>query len=120
MQKNWEISQLCKRFYGTLFSNALSGVTLCRYLRIFPYPDQIFANSEKKDQNEISRLGLEQAESIYTVAASRLASDNKGDIGIFRNITDIRLLTSDVMQELAGMLKLKSRIYLQFKFWVQD
>jgi hypothetical protein len=99
-----------------LFSNALSGVTLCRYLRIFPYPDRIFANSEKKDQNELSRLGLELAEFIYTLAESRLASDNKEDIAIFRNITDIRLLTSEVMQELAGMLKLKSRIYLQFNF----
>jgi hypothetical protein len=99
-----------------LFSNALSGVTLCCYLRIFPYPDQIFANSEKKDKNELSLLGLELAEFIYTVAESRFASDNKGELAIFRKSTDIRLFTSEVMQELAGMLKLKSRIYLPFNF----
>jgi len=86
------------------------------YLRIFPDPDQIFANSEKKDQNELSPLGLELAEFIYTLAESRFASDNKGDIAIFRNITDIRLFTSEVMQALAGILKLNRRIYLQFNF----
>jgi hypothetical protein len=99
-----------------LFSNALSGVTLCRYLRIFPYPDQIFANSEKKAQNELSWLGLELAEFIYTLAKSRFASDNKGELAIFRKSTDARHLTSEIMQELAGMLKLKSRIYLPFNF----
>lgn len=41
-----EISQLYKLYYDRLFSNTLSGVTLCRYVRIFQYLDRIFANSE--------------------------------------------------------------------------
>ncbi len=32
--------------YGILFSNAISGVTLCRYVRIFQYLDEIFSASE--------------------------------------------------------------------------
>ncbi len=46
-----EISQLYKRehHYSRLFSKQLSGVTLCRYVRIFQYLDQIFAASEKAE-----------------------------------------------------------------------
>ncbi|MBD2178457.1 AIPR family protein [Pseudanabaena sp. FACHB-1998] len=44
-----EVSQLYKRehYYSTLFSNRLSGITLCRYVRIFAYLDGIFAASER-------------------------------------------------------------------------
>lgn len=44
-----EISQLYKRenYYSTLFSDRLSGITLCRYVRIFTYLDGIFAASER-------------------------------------------------------------------------
>jgi hypothetical protein len=44
-----EVSQLYKRenYYSTLFSDRLSGVTLCRYVRIFTYLDGIFAASER-------------------------------------------------------------------------
>lgn len=43
-----EVSQLYKRehYYSTLFSDRLSGITLCRYVRIFTYLDGIFAASE--------------------------------------------------------------------------
>jgi AIPR protein len=46
-----EISQLYKReyHYSTIFSEQLSGVTLCRYVRIFQYLDQIFAASERAE-----------------------------------------------------------------------
>jgi hypothetical protein len=46
-----EISQLYKReyHYSTLFSNELSGIMLCRYVRIFQYLDSIFAASEKAE-----------------------------------------------------------------------
>jgi hypothetical protein len=44
-----EIGQLYKRYYSTLFSNELSGIILCRYVRIFQYLDQIFAASEKAE-----------------------------------------------------------------------
>lgn len=133
-----EISQLYKRYYGILFNDAISGVTLCRYVRIFQYLDEIFSASEKaatgqqkkfykhgrffildilarrnkpllnkhevylseNDKIELSRIGLEIAEIVYTVAESNFASDNKGYLGIFRNITDVKPLTSEVMQEL--------------------
>lgn len=44
-----EVSQLYKRenYYATLFSDQLSGITLCRYVRIFTYLDEIFAASER-------------------------------------------------------------------------
>lgn len=133
-----EISQLYKRYYVILFSDAISGVTLCRYVRIFQYLDEIFSASEKAatgqqkkfykhgrffildilarrnksllnkhevylsedDQIQLSRIGLEIAEVVYTVAESNFASDNKGYLAIFRNITDVKPLTSEVMQEL--------------------
>lgn len=133
-----EISQLYKRYYDILFSDGLSGVTLCRYVRIFQYLDEIFSASEKAatgqqkkfyrhgkffimdilgrrckpllnkhevhlsedDKIELSRIGIEIAEVIYTIAESNFASDNKGYLAIFRNITDIKPLTSDVMKEL--------------------
>lgn len=133
-----EISQLYKHYYDILFSDGISGVTLCRYVRIFQYLDQIFSASEKAatnqqkkfykhgrffildilarrnklllnkhevylsedDKIELSRIGLEIAEIVYTVAESNFASDNKGYLAIFRNITDVKPLTSEVMQEL--------------------
>lgn len=134
-----EISQLYKRYYGILFSDAISGVTLCRYVRIFQYLDQIFANSEKaetenrrkmfyrhgrffilnifsrhyklllnkpevdlseSDKTQFSRISFDLAELIYNIAESRFASDNKGYLAIFRNITDVQPLTNEVMQEL--------------------
>ena len=42
-----EIGQLYKRHYETLFSSEISGVTLCRYVRIFQYLDGIFESSER-------------------------------------------------------------------------
>lgn len=133
-----EISQLYKRYYDILFSDGISGVTLCRYVRIFQYLDEIFSASEnaatgqqkkfykhgrffiidilgrrykpllnkhevylsEDDKMQLSRIGLELAEVVYTVAESRFASDNKGYLAIFRNITDVKPLTSEVMQEL--------------------
>ena len=133
-----EISQLYKRYYDILFSDRLSGVTLCRYVRIFQYLEEIFSASEnaatgqqkkfykhgrffildllarrskpllnkhevylsEDDKMQLSRIGLELAEVVYTVAESRFASDNKGYLAIFRNITDVMPLTSEVMQEL--------------------
>lgn len=52
------------------------------------------------DKMQLSRIGLEIAEVVYTVAESNFASDNKGYLAIFRNITDVKPLTSEVMQEL--------------------
>jgi len=52
------------------------------------------------DKMQLSRIGLELAEVVYTVAESNFASDNKGYLAIFRNITDVKPLTSQVMQEL--------------------
>ncbi|MEG4802476.1 AIPR family protein [Microcoleus sp. ARI1-B5] len=133
-----EISQLYKHYYVILFNDGISGVTLCRYVRIFQYLDEIFSASEKAatnqqkkfykhgrffildilarrykpllnkhevslsedDKMQLSRIGLELAEVVYTVAESRFASDNKGYLAIFRNITDVKPLTSEVMQEL--------------------
>ncbi|MBG1267407.1 AIPR family protein [Nostoc sp. WHI] len=137
-----EISQLYKReyHYSTLFSEQLSGVTLCRYVRIFQYLDQIFAASEKAetenrrkmfykhgrffildilsrrykplldkpevaisqdDQTELSRITLELAELIYTIAESLFGNNQKGYLAIFKSLTDVVPLTSAVMQELA-------------------
>jgi hypothetical protein len=134
-----DISQLYKRYYPTLFSNELSGITLCRYVRIFQYLDQIFEDSRKaetetrrknfyqhgrlfildilsrrykslinkpevnlsqNDLTELSRIGIEIAELIYTLAESQFASDEKGYLAIFRSLTDVKSLTSAVMQNL--------------------
>jgi hypothetical protein len=136
-----EISQLYKReyHYSTLFSEQLSGITICRYVRIFQYLDQIFTNSQKAetenrrkkfyqhgrffildilsrrykslinkpevdlsqdDQTELSRIALELAELIYTIAESLFGNNQKGYLAIFRSLTDVVPLTSAVMQEL--------------------
>jgi hypothetical protein len=44
-----EVGRLYKRehYYSTLFSDQLSGITLCRYMRIFAHLDGIFAASER-------------------------------------------------------------------------
>jgi hypothetical protein len=133
-----EIGQLYKRYYSNLFSNELSGILLCRYVRIFQYLDGIFTNSEsvatgkqktfykhgrffildilsrrckplinkpevdlsQDDQTELSRIALEIAESIYTIAESQFGNNQKGYLAIFKNLTDVVPLTSAVMQEL--------------------
>lgn len=41
-----EIGQLYKRYYLTLFSDKISGIMLCRYVRIFQYLEGIFSASE--------------------------------------------------------------------------
>ncbi|XWK88320.1 MAG: AIPR family protein [Phormidium sp.] len=41
-----ESGQLYKSYYSTLFNNSISGITLCRYVRIFQYLDKIFSASE--------------------------------------------------------------------------
>ncbi|MBD2148053.1 AIPR family protein [Sphaerospermopsis sp. FACHB-1194] len=133
------LNLLYKDHYSTLFSNELSGITLCRYVRIFEYLDQIFENSRKAetetrrknfyqhgrlfilnvlsrrykplinkpevnlsqdDMTELSNVGIELAELIYTLAESQFASDEKGYLAIFRSLTDVQQLTSKVMQEL--------------------
>ncbi len=136
-----EISQLYKReyHYSTLFSDQLSGITLCRCVRIFQYLDEIFTASEssatgkqkafyrhgklfildifsrrnkalinkpeidlsESDKDNLSRTAIEIAELIYTLAESRFATDNKGYLAIFKNLTDVVPLMSKVMQELA-------------------
>lgn len=137
-----EISQLYKReyHYSTLFSEQLSGIMLCRYVRIFQYLDRIFTNSQKAetenrrknlyqhgrffildilsrrykplinkpevdlsqdDQTELSRIALELAELIYTLAESQFGNNQKGYLAIFRSLTDVVPLTNTVMQELA-------------------
>jgi hypothetical protein len=133
------LNLLYKDHYSTLFRNELSGITLCRYVRIFEYLDQIFENSRKAetetrrknfyqhgrlfilnilsrgykplinkpevnlsqdDMTELSNVGIELAELIYTLAESQFASDEKGYLAIFRSLTDVQQLTSKVMQEL--------------------
>lgn len=133
------LNLLYKDHYSTLFSNELSGITLCRYVRIFEYLDQIFEDSRKAetatrrknfyqhgrlfilnilsrrykplinkpevnlsqdDMTELSNVGIELAELIYTLAESQFASDEKGYLAIFRSLTDVQQLTSKVMQEL--------------------
>ncbi|MCM0592111.1 MAG: AIPR family protein [Gloeotrichia echinulata DVL01] len=137
-----EISQLYKReyHYSTLFSEQLSGIILCRYVRIFQYLDQIFTNSQKAetenrrkkfyqhgrffilyilsrcykplinkpevdlsqdDETELSRIALELAELIYTLAESKFGNNQKGYFAIFKSLTDVVPLTSNVIQELA-------------------
>jgi hypothetical protein len=135
-----EIGQLYKRYYSSLFSNELSGILLCRYVRIFQYLDRIFTNSQKAetenrrkkfyqhgrffildilsrrykplinkpevdlsqdDETELSRIALELAELIYTLAESQFGNNQKGYLAIFRSLTDVVPLTSTVMQELA-------------------
>ena len=135
-----EIGQLYKRYYSTLFSDKISGVMLCRYVRIFQYLDGIFSASENSatgrqkmfykhsrffildilgrrnkrlinkvgidlsddDKIELSRIALEFAELIYNIAESQFASDPKGYLAIFKNLTDVKLLTGAIMQELAS------------------
>jgi len=134
------ISELYERYYTELFSNSLSGVILCRYVRIFQYLDRIFTDSEtaaqgsdkmfyrhgrffilnilsrchkrllnkpeiilsESDRTELSRIGLELAESIYRVTESQFGNDRRTYLTIFRNLTDVQSLTSLVMQELTS------------------
>lgn len=60
------------------------------------------ANLSENDMQEFSRIGTNLAESIYTIAESQFASDEKGYLAIFRSLTDVEQLTSKVMQELAN------------------
>ncbi|MEB3884995.1 AIPR family protein [Lyngbya sp. CCY1209] len=52
------------------------------------------------DKIELSRIGLELAELIYTVAESQ-CDRQKGYLAIFRNLTDVEPLARAVMQRLA-------------------
>jgi hypothetical protein len=137
------LNLLYKDHYSKLFSNELSGITLCRYVRIFEYLDQIFEDSHKAetdtrrknfyqhgrlfilnilsrrykplinkpeanlsqdDMTELSNVGIELAELIYTLAQSLFAGDQKGYLAIFRTLADVEQLTSKVMQELGNRL----------------
>jgi hypothetical protein len=139
-----EIGQLYevnREFYPSLFRDGLSGIRLCRAVRIFDYLNAIFASSEAAetdwyrrmfyrhgryfilhvlarrhqpllqtaettlsvaDQTELSRVVLELAELIYTVAES-LFRRTKGYLSIFRNMTDAEPLAREVMRRLAQL-----------------
>lgn len=127
-------------YYDALFNKNLSGIKLCRYVRIFQYLDGIFSASENAatgrqkmfykhgrffildilgrrnkplinkveielsdhDKIELSQIALELAELIYNIAESQFASYPKRYLAIFKNLTDVGLLTGAVMQELAS------------------
>jgi hypothetical protein len=125
-------------FYPTLFNESLSGIRLCRSVRIFEYLNGIFAASEiaetdffrrmfyrhgrffilcilarrrpdlfakaeynlsEADKADLSRVTIEIAETIYTVAEARFQRA-KGYLSVFRNNTDAEPLARDVMQRL--------------------
>lgn len=126
-------------YHPKLYKDNLSGVHLCRYVRIFEYLDSIFAASEaaetdwyrrmfyrhgryfvlhimarrhrslldkpeivlsEADKMELSRVTLELAELIYTVAES-MFNRMKGYLSVFRNLTDSEPLAKDVMKLLS-------------------
>ncbi|MEO3704490.1 hypothetical protein [Trichormus azollae] len=58
-------------------------------------------NLSQDDMTELSRTPIELAEVIYTLAESQFPGNEKGYLGIFRSLTEIKSLTSVVMQELA-------------------
>ncbi|UVT16033.1 MAG: AIPR family protein [Nitrospira sp.] len=127
-------------YYKGLFRDDLTGVRLCRAVRIYRHLMCIFLASElaemphsrrkmfyrhgaffilhilarrhrslvdkpqmdlaEDDQAELSRVGLEIAELIYTVAEEKF-QQLVGYLSIFRNITDAEMLASEVMQRLA-------------------
>lgn len=138
-----EIGQIHDRtgaYYKTLFRNDLTGVRLCRAVRIYRYLTGIFVASEsvegpysrrrmfyrhgplfilhilarrqrslvdkpqkdlsENDKAELSRVGLELAELIYTAAEAKF-QQMIGYLSIFRNITDAEMLAQDVMQRLS-------------------
>lgn len=127
-------------FYPTLFRDGLTGVQLCRTVRIYQYLMDILnaselaeaAHSRRKmfyrhgklfilhvlarrhrsliekpnmdlsveDKTELSRVGIELAELIYTAAEAMFQQDT-GYLAIFRNTTDAEQLAANVMQRLA-------------------
>jgi hypothetical protein len=54
----------------------------------------------ESDKSELSRIGIELAELIYTVAEAQF-QQLTGYLSIFRNTTDAEMLASYVMQQLA-------------------
>lgn len=136
-----EVGQLYKRehYYSTLFSDQLSGITLCRYMRIFAYLDGIFAASERAatgrqkmfyrhgkffvfhilsrrnqvllnkpeislsgaDITELSRTVNDLDALIFNISESLFASDSKSYLSIFKSLTDVVPLKSQVMQQLS-------------------
>jgi hypothetical protein len=70
-----------------------------RYKSLINKPE---VNLSQNDLTELSRIGIEIAELIYTLSESQFASDEKGYLAIFRSLTDVKSLTSVVMQELAN------------------
>lgn len=54
----------------------------------------------ESDKTEFSRISLEVAELIYNITEAQFASEHKGYLAIFKNSTDVKPLTSQVMQEL--------------------
>ena len=139
-----EIGQLYERngeIYPSLFRQSLSGVHLCRAVRIYDYLNGILFNSEltggnyyrrmffrhgryfvlhilarrsrplldkpelelsEADKLDSSRLVLELAEIIFTVAEARF-NHVIGYLAIFRNATDALPLAQDVMKRLTEM-----------------
>ena len=53
-----------------------------------------------EDKTELSRVGIELAELIYTAAEAMFQQDT-GYLAIFRNTTDAEQLAANVMQRLA-------------------
>ena len=68
-----------------------------RYKPLINKPE---ANLSTDDMTELSRIAIELAELIYTIAESQFSSNEKGYLAIFKNLTDVVPLTSVVMQEL--------------------
>ncbi len=137
-----EIGQLYDQtgsLYPALFHGGLTGISLCRQIRVYQYLDNILSASvyaetdmfrrafyrhgrffilhilarrhrpliikpeltlSIPDQTELSRLTLELAETIYTVAEARF-NRVKGYLSVFRNHTDSEPLSRDVMLRLS-------------------
>lgn len=68
-----------------------------RHQQLLRRPELILSEDDKA---ELSRIALELAELIYTIAESQF-NDTKGYLAIFKNLTDVEPLLQTVMQRLA-------------------
>jgi hypothetical protein len=82
-----EVSQLYskdKPYYKALFTENLSGITLCRYVRIFQYSDRIFDASEKAESGNQRKMFYRHGRYLILDILSRRCKSllNKAEIDL--------------------------------------
>jgi hypothetical protein len=96
---------LYKRYYSTLFSNQLSGITLCRYVRIFQYLDQSFTSYTESSTNK-QKMFYRHGKFFILDILSRLHKPliNKPEANLSQDdITKLSIIGTDLLEKIYSL-----------------